>query len=70
MSPVVNFIFIALVIAVILGALNKFPELLDATTVSVIRFVLLVVLGILFIDVLLWMFTGQHITHYTGGVYR
>jgi hypothetical protein len=70
MSPVVNFIFIALVIAVILGALNKFPELLDATTVSVIRFALLVVLGILFIDVLLWMFTGQHITHYTGGVYR
>ncbi len=70
MSPVVSFIFVALIIAVVLGAMNKFPDVLDATTTSVIRFVLLVVLGILFLDVLLWMFTGQHITHYTGGVYK
>ena len=67
MSPIIQFIVVALVAAIFLWVLGQFPTL-DATVVKFIRIAVLVVLTIVLLNVVLMLLFGQGISSYLGGI--
>jgi len=63
MEPVIQFVVIALVCALLLWALGQFPTL-DATIVKFIRIIILVLLSLMLLNLILVAIFGHGLTTY------
>ena len=66
MSPLIQFIVVAIVCAIFLWVLGQFPTL-DGTVVKVIRILVLVVLTVMALNVVLMLMFGHGLPFYLGG---
>lgn len=69
MSPIIQFVVIAIVCALGLGVLSQFPNL-DGTVVKLIRIVVLWVLSILFLNLILALPFNHSVSYYLTGAPR